>query len=73
MNKAARTPVVGEGHARPHKHVVLQHGSLPQINAAFDGDAIAHPHALLKKGVVAEVAIFADDRAVADMGERPAQ
>jgi len=70
---AAGPQVIGEGHAWPHKHVVLQHGTLPQINTAFDGDAVADFNAFFKKGVVAEVAIDADDRAVADMGKRPAR
>lgn len=68
---AARTQVVGEGRARPHKYVVFKDCPFPEIDTTFDGHAIAHPHAFFKKGVVAEIAILADDRAIADMGKRP--
>jgi len=71
MLPAARTQVVGEGRAWPDEHVVLQFNAAPQVDAAFDCHAVANPRALLNKCVVAKVAIFPDDRAAANMRERP--
>jgi hypothetical protein len=63
--------VVGERHAWPDKNIVLQRDAFPNMNAAFDGNTMAKAHTFFKKGVIAQIAVFAHDRPGANMGKGP--
>jgi hypothetical protein len=71
MLQAAWKAVVGERGVRPDEDVILDNKAVPELDSAFNGDAIAHNDVVLDERVIADVAIGADTRARKDMSEGP--
>jgi len=71
MLTATRKGIVGEGGVGAHEHIVFQGDSVPDLDAALDGDAISEAHIVLDERMVADVAGGADHSAGQDVGKRP--
>lgn len=71
MLAAARTQIVRESRAGPHKDVVLQHQAIPQIHAALQGHAVSKAHHTFDKSVITDVAVFANHSPAQDMSKGP--
>jgi hypothetical protein len=63
--------VVGKGNVGADKDVILDDHSVPDLDARLDRDPVPDGHVVLDKGMIANVAVFADHRAGQDVGERP--
>ena len=67
----ARIQVVGEDGIRSDEDVITQRDAIPDGDAILYGDPVSYGDIGLDKGVVTDITVFADDRAVHDVGEGP--
>ena len=63
--------VAGEGGVGADVDVVFDARSIPKLNAALQGDAVADDDIVFDEGVIADIAIAADFGAGKHMGKRP--
>jgi hypothetical protein len=63
--------IVREPGCRPDKNIIFHHDSVPEENAALDGYVVADNGSSFQKGVIANVAVFADSRTGREMGKSP--
>src|SRR4051794_16585626 len=63
--------IIGEGRVRADEHVVLEPQAVPELDSALDRDPIAQHYVIFDEGVVADVAVAAQDRARQHVGKRP--
>src|SRR5262245_16708654 len=69
--RRAQVPDVREHHVRSEKHFVLDRDAVPDEDRVLDCDAVAHGRPVFDEGMVADVALGTDDRALHDVGEGP--
>ena len=68
---AARKAIVRERRVRADEDVVLDAYAIPELDAAFHGDAVADDDVVLDERVIADVAVGADARARAARARTP--
>jgi hypothetical protein len=66
-----RPSIVGENGVWAYKHAILNRDQIPERNTVLERYAIADLHRGLDKGMIADVAIPANDRAAHHMGKCP--
>ena len=68
---ASGKPIVRKRRVRADEHVVLDSQAVPELNAAFDRDPIAHHDVVLDEDMIADVAVAADARAAEQVRKGP--
>lgn len=71
VHLATRKLIVGKGDIKANKHIIAGAYAIPQLHAAFDGNAVAKDNVVLDQAVRADVAVLPDLCAWQDHNKLP--